>query len=270
MKNSKSMSFLEHLAEARVRILKSLLAVLVFFIPAYAFSERIFVVLMRPILDSLPEGSTLIFTHPAEGFTTYLKVSFFTALAASFPVVLYQAWQFVAPALYKKEKRVAVPLVFFGTLFFALGAGFCYFVACPPAFEFLLGKYSSEYVRAMPSIGSALSFLMSLMVGFGLVFEFPVVTFVLARLGLVNADMLKRKRKYALIISAVAAAVITPTTDALSMMFMLVPIIVFYELSIGIAWMFGPKKYREKSQEQNTNALYESRKETAAPPKNRK
>ncbi len=247
--NGKQMPFLDHLAELRERILKSILAVFIFFLPAYYYSERIFAVLMKPLMDNLPEGSTLIFTRPAEGFTTYLKVSFFAALIAAFPVILYQGWKFVAPALYKEEKRVIIPFVLFGTLFFATGAAFCYFVAAPPAFRFLLGQYTTEYVKALPSIGSALSFFMSLMIGFGVVFEFPVVTFVLSRLGIVDAGMLKRKRKYAILISAIAAAVITPTTDALSMSFMLVPLLVFYELGILVAWIFGKEK--EKKEEED-------------------
>jgi len=245
MDNEKQMPFLEHLSELRERILKSLLTIFVFFLPAYYYSDRVFEILMKPLVESLPKGSSLIFTHPTEGFTTYLKVSFFAAIIASFPMMLYQGWKFVAPGLYKGEKRVLVPFVVFGSLFFATGAFFCYAVAAPPAFKFLLGEYSSEHVRAFPSIGSALSFFMSLMIGFGIVFEFPVVTFILARLGIVNAGMLKRKRKYAILISAIAAAVITPTTDALSMSLMLVPLLVFYELSVVIAWLFGKERTEE-------------------------
>lgn len=232
-------SFIDHLAELRSRMLKSILTVLIFFMPSYYFKDRIFDFLMLPIRNNLPPESTLIFTKPAEGFTTYLKVSLFAALVFSVPVILYQVWKFVAPALFRDEKRIVVPLIVFGTVFFLTGAVFCYLVAAPAAFRFLLGEYSSEYVRALPNIGDALSFLMSLMVGFGVVFEFPVASFILSRLGLVTAAGLRAKRKYAILISAIAAAVITPTTDALSMMFMLVPIIIFYELGIVVAWLFG-------------------------------
>jgi sec-independent protein translocase protein TatC len=246
------MSFIEHIEELRRRIIWSLLAVFVCFIPAYAFSKRLFDVIMKPIINSLPEGSTLIFTRPAEGFTTYLKVSFFAALILAFPFVLYQAWRFIAPALYKHEKQIVVPFIFFGTVFFAAGASFCYFIAAPPAFKFLLSEYSSEYVRAFPTIGDALSFFMSLILGFGLVFEFPLVVFVLARLGIVNSQTLRSKRKYAILISGIAAAVITPTTDAVSMMFMLVPLLLFYELGILVAWIFGRKKEQTQATEVDT------------------
>jgi len=246
--NEDKMSFLDHLGELRKRLLWSFLAILVFFIPAYAFSNEIFDFLMKPLIENLPEGSSLIFTRPAEGFTTYLKVSFFASVLLAVPFILYQAWKFVAPALYKKEKQIIIPFIFFGSLFFLLGAAFCYYVASPPAFKFLLNEYSSEYVKAFPTISEALSFFMALIFGFGLVFEFPLIIFILARIGVVTSKWLREKRKYAIILSALIAAILTPTTDALSMMLMFVPIIVFYELGILVAWMFGKKK---KEKEEN-------------------
>ena len=241
MEDSK-MSFLDHLGELRQRIFWCLLAVVILFIPAYAFSTQIFDFLMKPIIENLPEGSSLIFTRPAEGFTTYLKVSFFTAVILAVPFILYQGWKFVAPALYKQEKRIIVPFILFGSIFFALGAAFCYYVACPPAFKFLLNEYSSEYVKAFPTIREALSFIMALIFGFGLVFEFPLVIFILSRVGIVTSKWLRQKRKYAILLSAIAAAILTPTTDAISMLLMFVPILVFYELGILVAWIFGKKK----------------------------
>jgi len=249
--NEEQMSFLDHLGELRKRLLWSFLAILVFFIPAYAFSNEIFDFLMKPLIENLPEGSSLIFTRPAEGFTTYLKVSFFASVLLAVPFILYQAWKFVAPALYKKEKQIIIPFIFFGSLFFLLGAAFCYYVASPPAFKFLLNEYSSEYVKAFPTISEALSFFMALIFGFGLVFEFPLIIFILARIGVVTSKWLREKRKYAIILSALIAAILTPTTDAISMMLMFVPIVVFYELGILVAWMFGKKK-KEEEEKENT------------------
>ncbi|MFB3148356.1 MAG: twin-arginine translocase subunit TatC [Thermodesulfobacteriota bacterium] len=249
--NEEKMSFLDHLGELRKRLLWSFLAILVFFIPAYAFSNEIFDFLMKPLIENLPEGSSLIFTRPAEGFTTYLKVSFFASVLLAIPFILYQAWKFVAPALYKKEKQIIIPFIFFGSLFFLLGAAFCYYVASPPAFKFLLNEYSSEYVKAFPTISEALSFFMALIFGFGLVFEFPLIIFILARIGVVTSKWLREKRKYAIILSALLAAILTPTTDAISMMLMFVPIVVFYELGILVAWMFGKKK-KEEEEKENT------------------
>jgi sec-independent protein translocase protein TatC len=249
--NEEKMSFLDHLGELRKRLLWSFLAILVFFIPAYAFSNEIFDFLMKPLIENLPEGSSLIFTRPTEGFTTYLKVSFFASVLLAIPFILYQAWKFVAPALYKKEKQIIIPFIFFGSLFFLLGAAFCYYVASPPAFKFLLNEYSSEYVKAFPTISEALSFFMALIFGFGLVFEFPLIIFILARIGVVTSKWLREKRKYAIILSALIAAILTPTTDAVSMMLMFVPIVVFYELGILVAWMFGKKK-KEEEEKENT------------------
>ena len=247
--NEEKMSFLDHLGELRKRLLWSFLSIIVFFIPAYAFSNEIFDFLMKPLIENLPEGSSLIFTRPAEGFTTYLKVSFFASVLLAVPFILYQAWKFVAPALYKKEKQIIIPFIFFGSLFFLLGAAFCYYVASPPAFKFLLNEYSSEYVKAFPTISEALSFFMALIFGFGLVFEFPLIIFILARIGVVTSKWLREKRKYAIILSALIAAILTPTTDAVSMMLMFVPIVVFYELGILVAWMFGKKKKEEEEKE---------------------
>ncbi len=251
--NEDKMSFLDHLGELRKRLLWSFLAILVLFIPAYAFSNEIFDFLMKPLIENLPEGSSLIFTRPAEGFTTYLKVSFFASVLLAVPFILYQAWKFVAPALYKKEKQIIIPFIFFGSLFFLLGAAFCYYVASPPAFKFLLNEYSSEYVKAFPTISEALSFFMALIFGFGLVFEFPLIIFILARIGVVTSKWLREKRKYAIILSALIAAILTPTTDAISMMLMFVPIVVFYELGILVAWMFGKKKKEENIEDDSFN-----------------
>ena len=247
MKEESGMNFLEHAEELRKRIIYSVIPILVFFVPCYLFSKQLFDLLMRPIILSLPEGSSLIFTRPAEGFLTYLKVSLFFSFFLSVPFILYNAWHFVSPALYKREKRVVIPLVTFGTLFFILGALFCYFVAAPQGLRFLLGEYTTEYVKAFPSIKEALSFLSALMIGFGVVFEFPLIIFILSRLGLVTGEFLARQRKYALLINAVVAAFITPTTDAVSMMFMLIPLFIFYELGIVIAKIFAKKKPEEET-----------------------
>lgn len=252
MKEEKGMSFLRHAEELRKRIIYSLVPMAVFFIPCYAFSEQIFELLMRPVTKSLPEGSSLIFTRPAEGFLAYLKVSAFAAFFLSVPFVLYNAWKFLSPALYKSEKKVVVPLVVFGSVFFAAGAIFCYMVAAPQGLRFLFGEYTTQYIRAFPSVKEAFSFLTALMLGFGLVFEFPLVVFILSRLGLVTSGFLSRQRKYATLASAVLAAFITPTTDAVSMMLMLVPLFIFYELGIVIAWAFGKKKPAEEKPQEET------------------
>jgi sec-independent protein translocase protein TatC len=245
MTEEERMTFIEHLEELRRRILWSLAVVFVCFVATYNFSKKIFDFLMQPVIRSLPKGSTLIFTKPAEGFTTYLMVALFAAFVLALPFILYQAWRFVGPALYKHEKQIAIPFTFFGVIFFVLGGSFCYFFAAPPAFKFLLSEYSSEYVKAFPTIGEALSFLMIFIFAFGLVFEFPLIVFILARLGIVSAEMLRGKRKFAILINTIVAAVISPSPDVLSMMLMLVPLLIFYELGVIVAWVFGKKKQED-------------------------
>ncbi|NIP29055.1 MAG: twin-arginine translocase subunit TatC [Candidatus Dadabacteria bacterium] len=246
MKNESKMHFLEHLEELRKRIIFSLISIVIFFVPSYFFSKEIFDFLMTPIIKSLPEGSSLIFIRPAEGFLTYLKVAIFASFCCSFPVILYQIWSFISPGLYKKEKNIVIPFIFFGTTFFLCGAFFCYSIAAPQGFKFLLGEYTTEYVKAFPSIKEALSFLMSLMIGFGLIFEFPLIIFILSRLGIVTSTFLRNNRKYSFLISAIAAAFITPTTDAISMMFMLIPLFIFYEIGIVVALIFGKEKTKNE------------------------
>lgn len=249
MNNEDRMPFLKHIEELRTRLIYSVVVLAVFFIPSYMFSSYIFDFLMLPVRNNLPPDSYMIFTRPAEGFITYLKVAIFSSFVLAFPFILYQFWKFVSPALYKHEKKILIPFIIFGTIFFLTGAAFCYFLAAPKGLQFLLGEYSSEYVRAFPSIKDALSFLMALMIGFGIVFEFPLVIFILARLGLVTSGWLREKRKYAILLSAIAAAAITPTTDAVSMMFMLVPLFVFYEIGIIVAAVVGKKRKEQKDEE---------------------
>ncbi len=253
MEEKGGMKFLEHAEELRRRIIFSIIPVVVFLVPCYTFSEQLFELLMRPVIQSLPGGSSLIFTRPAEGFLTYLKVSLFFSFLLSVPFIVYNIWKFVSPALYKEEKRIVVPVVVSATLCFAAGVLFCYMVAAPEGLGFLLGEYSTEHVRALPSIKDALSFLTALMVGFGVVFEFPLIIFILARLGIVTSEFLARQRKYALLVNAVIAAFITPTTDAISMMFMLVPLFIFYELGIVIAKFFGKERQKEEESEERSS-----------------
>ena len=248
MNNEGTMSFLNHIAELRKRLIYSIIAISVLFVPSYFFSQQLFDFLMTPVRENLAENSFMIFTSPAEGFMTYLKVSIFTSFVLAFPFVLYQLWSFISPALYKHEKKIVIPFILFGTLFFIIGASFCYYIAAPQCLRFLLGDYSSQYVKALPSISAALSFLMTLTAGFGIVFEFPIIIFVLSRFGLVTTSWLKEKRKYAIFIFALLAAAITPP-DVISMMVMFVPLIIFYEIGIVVAAIFGKKRVVEKNED---------------------
>ncbi len=211
------------------------MAVGIGFVFSYAFSQEIFDWLARPLYRLLPPGSALIFTGYPEAFFLYLKLSFFAGLIEASPVIVYQLWTFVSPGLYEHERKSAVPFVLFSTLFFVCGLLFAYFIVFPVAFEFFLG-YNSEHVTAVPAIGEYFSFVMRLLLAFGLVFEFPVVMCLLAKMGLISVQFLKRNRKYAILCIFILAALLTPP-DVASQLLMAVPLIVLYEFSIVLIWL---------------------------------
>ena len=237
--DEKKLSLTAHLQELRKRLILSFIAVGAGFILCYAFADSIFNILALPLLKVMPAGGSLIFTSVAEAFFTYMKVAFIAGLILASPFVLYQIWAFVAPGLYQKEKRYVVPFVSLGSLFFAMGILFGYFVAIPFGFKFLLG-YASDFIKPMPSMKEYLSFSIKFLLAFGLVFEFPVVLVLLSRIGVIDAKMLARQRKYAILLIFVFAAVMTPP-DLISQVLMALPLIGLYELSILLSKFFGKK-----------------------------
>jgi sec-independent protein translocase protein TatC len=187
----------------------------------------------------MPKGGSLIFISVAEAFFTYMKVAFIAGIIVTSPFILYQIWAFIAPGLYQKEKRYVIPFVLGGSLFFALGVLFGYYVAIPVGFRFLLG-YATDFIKPMPSMKEYLSFSIKFLLAFGLVFEFPVVLVLLAKIGVVDAKMLARQRKYAILLIFIFAAVMTPP-DIISQVLMAIPLIGLYELSILLSKIFGKK-----------------------------
>jgi sec-independent protein translocase protein TatC len=237
--NEKKLPLTAHLQELRKRLILSFIAVGVGFVLCYSLKEMIFDLLARPLLQVMPSGSSLIFTSVAEAFFTYMKVAFMAGLILASPFILYQVWAFVAPGLYSKEKRYVIPFVFIGSLFLALGILFGYFIAIPFGFKFLLG-YASDFIKPMPSMKEYLSFTIKFLLAFGLVFEFPVVLLLLSMIGVINAKMLARQRKYAILLIFIFAAVMTPP-DIVSQLLMALPLIGLYELSILLSKVFGKK-----------------------------
>lgn len=224
----------DHLEELRWRLIKCLIAIAVGFAASYGFAKQIFNFFISPLIKVMPPGSRLIYTSLPEAFITYLKMSFFTGIILATPVIFYQIWKFVMPGLYERERRYVIPFVLIATGFFLLGVSFAFFVVFPFGFRFFLG-YATDGISAFPTLKEYLSFATSLLLAFGVIFELPVVIFFLAKIGVVNHAMLKRQRKYAFLINAIVAAVLTPP-DVLSMMFMMVPLTVLYELSIWVAY----------------------------------
>ena len=167
------------------------------------------------------------------------------------PVIFWQIWKFVAPGLYKHEKRLLLPFSFLSALCFIGGAAFGYFVVFPPAFRFLLG-YSADFLTPMPVVKEYFSLSLRLLIAFGVVFELPILMVFLAKLGIVDVPFLNKNRKYAILINFIIAAVLTPTPDIVNQMLMGVPLMVLYEISVVAVWIFGRKKLKYAQQESDT------------------
>ena len=237
--DEKKLPLTTHLQELRKRLILSFVAVAGGFALCYTFAEKIFNILAAPLLEMIPTGGSLIFTSVAEAFFTYMKVAFIAGLILASPFVLYQIWAFVAPGLYRHEKKYVVPFVLAGSFFFAIGILFAYYVALPIGFKFLLG-FATDFIKPLPSMKEYLSFSIKFLLAFGLVFEFPVVLVLLARIGVVNAKTLARQRKYAILLIFVFAAILTPP-DIVSQVIVALPMIGLYELSILLSKLFGKK-----------------------------
>jgi sec-independent protein translocase protein TatC len=236
-----TMPLTAHLEELRWRLIKSLAAIAVAFALCYGFSEQVFTLLTRPLVGAAAgdEHVLLIGTGVTEAFFTRLKVTFIAAIFAASPVLFYQAWRFIAPGLYTNERRTAVPFVFAGTFFFITGAWFCYVVVFPVGYAFFLEEYRTIGVAPQIRISEYLSFASRMLLAFGVTFEMPVVTFFLARFGIVTHRMLISWFRYAIVIIFIVAAVLTPGPDAASQFLMATPLCILYGISIGVAYFFG-------------------------------
>jgi sec-independent protein translocase protein TatC len=237
-------TFIEHLEELRKRFVISLVAVAIGFGVCYYFSQDIFRLLMMPLYKALPPGTTMIFTTPAEAFFTYMKVGLLAGIFAASPVVLYQVWLFVAPALYTREKRYVIPFICTATLLFIGGAAFGYFITVPYIFKFFLG-FATDFIVPAPKLKETFSFSCMLLLTFGLSFELPLFLFFLTKLGVVNASMLARNRGYVIVGIFILAAVLTPP-DVVSQCIMAVPLVILYEASIWVAKILGRKQKAKK------------------------
>jgi len=251
MQDDDKVTFTAHLEELRDRLIKCFIAVGVGFVVSYGFKEKLFQILVRPLISVMESGDNLIFTNLPEAFFTYLKVSFLSGIMLATPVILYQFWMFVAPGLYRKERHLMVPIVILSSFFFVGGALFGYFIVFPFGFKFFLG-FATENIRPLPSMREYLSFSSKMLLAFGLVFELPLVLTFLAKLGIVSVDFLKKNRKYALLLFFVGAAILTPP-DVVTQIMMALPLMVLYEISIVGARLFGKKKQEEDTSEEDTS-----------------
>ena len=232
--------FTAHLEELRSRLIVCFIAVGIGFVAAYGFKEKLFEVLVYPLASVMETGDKIIFTGLPEAFFTYLKVAFLAGIMVASPVIIYQFWMFVAPGLYKKERRLLVPIIILSSFFFIAGALFGYFVVFPWGFKFFMG-FATETIRPMPSMKEYLGFSSKLLLAFGFSFELPIVITFMAKIGLVGVDFLKKNRKYALLLFFIGSAILTPP-DVVTQIMMAFPLMFLYELSIIGARIFGKKK----------------------------
>jgi sec-independent protein translocase protein TatC len=235
------MSFLEHLDELRKRLIASVVALVVGCVVSFFFINRIFNFVIGPLKAMLSNGGTFIATEPAEIFMLYLKVGALCGLCVAMPFILWQLWLFVAPGLYAHEKKFAIPFVLFSSTFFFAGAFFSHYIAFPYTWQFFLG-FESDLVRFMPKLGPTFSLYVKMLLGFGAIFQMPVLVLALARMGVVTAGFLIRHIKYAILIIFVLGAVLSPGGDIPSQVMMAGPMMVLYAFSILIAWIFGKRK----------------------------
>ncbi len=244
MTEDEKIPFTAHLEELRRRIITSFVAVGIGFVLSYGFKETLFQILTRPLIAVMSSSDKLIFTGLPEAFFTYLKVSLLSGILLATPVILHQFWMFVVPGLYDKERRLVFPIVSLSSVFFVGGALFGYFVVFPLGFKFFMG-FATDRIQALPSMREYLSFSSKLLLAFGLAFELPIVLTFLARFGIVSADLLKKNRKYALLLFFVGAAILTPP-DVVTQILMAFPLMGLYELSILGAMIFGKKAPEEQ------------------------
>jgi sec-independent protein translocase protein TatC len=233
------MSLLEHLNELRSRLFKALIGFGIAFGLCWTVSGRLLELLVAPIRKHMFEGGEIVFINMTEPFTIYMKASALAALFVSAPWLLYQVWAFVAPALYPKERKMVVPFMLFGTVFFLAGGYFGYTVATPTAARWLINLGKS--FQAQITLRSAFGFESWIILGMGLVFELPVVIFFLSRVGIVTPAFLMRHFRTAVLAIAILSAVLTPTGDIPTMAVFAVPMILLYLLGVAVSWIFGGK-----------------------------
>ena len=241
--NEVRLSFLDHLRELRKRIGRALIGIVVGMAAIGYFVEGIFHRLMQPVLDSLPEKQrALHYTSYIEPLMVYLKVALYGGIFIAVPWVLYQLWQFVAPGLYRKEKKIIVPFLLSGTILFYTGAAFCYWLIMPAAFPAMAAIASDSALAPVLTMNEQLSLVLGMLLGFGVVFELPVVIAFLAMIGVVHWTTLAKYRRIAIVANTTIAAIITPTGDPLNLALMAVPMILFYEIGIILARILGKKR----------------------------
>ena len=235
------LSLRDHLMELRKRLKWALIWLLLGFGASYYWSQQIFHFLMQPVFAALPEGEkALHFASSIEPFLIYLKVGLYAGLFVASPFIFWQIWLFVAPGLYRRERRKIVPFVVAATLFFLGGAVFCYVVILPPTFDFLI-KNTGPNITPVLMMDQQLGLVMMMLLAFAIIFELPMVLTLLAMMGVVDYKFLSKYRRHAIILNVIIAAFVTPTGDPFNLALMALPMMICYELGVLGARIFGKK-----------------------------
>jgi sec-independent protein translocase protein TatC len=248
-----SMSFLEHLEELRRRIIWSILYIIGGFSVVYAFHEKIYNYMQQPIMFALHRhglDQKLTYLNPTEPFNMYLKLGLIGGIFVASPFILYQVWAFIAPGLYKHERRYVVPFMVSTVFLFLAGGFFGYKIVFPAALDFLV-SYGSQF-QPMVTIGEYTDLFLTIILGLGVVFEMPILVFFLALMGIVSAKWMWKNLRYSILVIFIIAAIITPTTDIMNMCIFAAPMILLYLVSIGVAYMVHPARRKARREaEQN-------------------
>jgi sec-independent protein translocase protein TatC len=243
-----SMSFLDHLEELRRRVVYGFLYVVAGLCICWGFHEKIFAILQRPIAVALANHhleQKLVYLNPTDPFDMYLKISFLAGIFVASPFVLYQVWAFIAPALYRNERRYVLPFMASTVGLFLAGGFFGYKLVYPPALDFLI-SFSGQFTP-MITIGEYTSLFLTIIGGLGIVFEMPILVFFLALMGILSAGWMWRNFRYAILVIFIIAAIITPTTDIMNMCIFAAPMIGLYLVSIAIAWFVHPTRRKKRA-----------------------
>jgi sec-independent protein translocase protein TatC len=237
-RHERAMPFLAHLEELRRRIIFSILGILVGFLLCWSFADRLFGLMQQPIIQALRHhgiGGGLVYLNPTEPFNLYLMVALVLGLFAASPFVFYQLWLFIAPGLYRAEKRYVLPFLISTVGLFLAGGLFGYKMVYPASLDFLIGY--GERFQPMITIGEYTKLFATVILGFGLMFEMPILVFFLALMRVITAGWMWRNLRYSILVIFVVAAVITPTADILNMCLFAAPMVALYAISIGVAWL---------------------------------
>ena len=236
-----TMGFIEHLEELRKRIIRSCIAIAAGMLVAFFFVDRIRDFVLAPTYRMLPPGADLVFIRPGEAFSFDMSLAFIAGLVIAAPLVMYQVWLFIAPGLYAKEKKFAIPFVVLTTIGTIGGAAFSHYVLYPSMMGFF-GSFSTTRIKFMPRLDDTVELYLRMMLGMVVVFQIPTVVFFLSKMGLVTARFLWRNLKYAVLLIFIAAAVLTPSADPWNQIAFALPMLALYLLSIVIAWLVGRRQ----------------------------